>query len=195
MTPTSYHWDFGDDTRSSTPGAEAEHNYEGRDQSTAQSTFVVTVTARDAAGNEVTGSRSVDLPNVGFLPLVTENRVAISVGVREANAATGAHEQIWLYHGYPAAVRIDRVRVRETVLDASDQPERETMARDYAPDGLLGFSELPRGQSVTARDLTALQPSAETAVRYVEVIGHAVDGRPARGTFTLLPPKAPIAAN
>lgn len=195
MAPSSYEWDFGDQSMLTTAGPEVEHSYESRDQSAAQSSFVVTVKAKDAAGNEVSGSRSVWFPNAGFLPLVMENRVAISVGVREANAADDAPEQIWLYHGYPSPVRIERVRVRETVLDAPDQPERETMSRDYAPEALLGFSELPRGQSVTSRDLTALQPSAETAVRYVDIVGHAADGRPASGTFTLLRPKPAVASN
>jgi hypothetical protein len=195
LEPASFEWDFGDKTTLTTSTPEAEHSYEGRDQSVAHSYFVVTVKAKDRNGNEVAGSRALWFPNEAFLPLALENRVAISVGVREANPATGAPEQIWLYHGYSSPVRIDKVIVRETVLDSSDKPERETMRRDYMPQELLGFADLPSGQSLTSRDLTALQPSAETAVRYVDVIGHTADNRKAAGTFTLLPPKKPIASD
>jgi hypothetical protein len=195
LEPTSFEWDFGDGTALTTNAPETEHSYEGRDQSVAQSYFVVTVKARDGVGNDISGSKALWFPNLGFLPLVRQNRVVVSVGVREADPAAGTPEQIWLYHGYSASVHIDRVTMHETVLDAPEQPERETMRREYRPEELLGFDELPPRQTRTTRDLTALQPSGDTAVRYVEVVGHTTDGRTASGTFTLLPPKQPLASN
>jgi hypothetical protein len=119
--------------------------------------------------------------------------VVISAGVKESPApqpgVTTEPEKIWLYHGYSKAVVIEHVRIRETVLEGNK--ERETFSREYAPEDLLGFRDLPPHESRTTRQLTDFQPTNEneTAVRYVEVRGRTADGKDASGTFTLLPPK------
>jgi hypothetical protein len=143
----------------------------------------------DVFVDHLRGSRAIPFVNAGFLPLVYRNEVAISAAVKKANGSRSAREQIWLYHGYPRAVRIDRVKIREATLDVAEHSvERETFSGDYSPDEILGFSELPPGQSREAPDLTDLAPIAPSAVRYVELEGRTSDGRLARGTFTLLPP-------
>jgi hypothetical protein len=189
LIPVAYRWDFGDGHQETTTGPDAEHSYEGREQNVALASFVASVRLEDRSGNTATGSRAIAFPNAGFTQLSIEGRVLISAGFQDVqvnDVGPAAAERVWLYHGYRRAVRIDNVRLRETVLDG-DQ-ERETMSRDYDPDALLGFRELPPGQSVTTRDLTAIYPSAKdaTAVRYLEVRGRSADGKEASGTFTLL---------
>jgi hypothetical protein len=187
LVPVAYEWNLGDGTTLTSRGPTIEHSYEGRDQTVVESSFLVTVKIKDDRGNEASGSRAVWLPNLAFAPLVAKGRVVLSVGVEEADPSTNTPEKIWLYHGYPKSVRIDRVRLRETVLDGVDRRERETFSREYAPSEILGFWEIPPGKSLTARDLSNLQPTAESAVRIVEVLGQTADGKPARGAFTLLP--------
>jgi hypothetical protein len=188
-----YEWDFGDGNRETSSASEIEHSYEARDQSVAYSSFVATVKIKDREGNEIQGSHAVAFSNPGFAPLVNEARVVISAGVKESPApqpgVTTEPEKIWLYHGYSKAVVIEHVRIRETVLEGNK--ERETFSREYAPEDLLGFRDLPPHESRTTRQLTDFQPTNEneTAVRYVEVRGRTADGKDASGTFTLLPPK------
>jgi hypothetical protein len=195
LVPVTYEWDFGDGTTRTTPDATLEHSYEGRDQTVVQSSFLVTVKVRDAHGNEAKGSRSLWLPNLAFAPLVTKGRVVVSVGVQDANPATATPEVIWLYHGYPKAVHLERVSLRETVLDPAATSERETFRREYQPTEFLGFSELPPRQSLTTRDLGDFQPTDSAAVRIVEVVGRTADDKPARAVFTLLPAKGETKAN
>jgi hypothetical protein len=184
FVPASYEWDFGDGQTAKTSGPEIEHSYEGRLQNVMQSSFVATVTLRDAKGQEARGSCAVAFTNPGFVPLVSEGRVAIGIGVKPLDSG---RETIWLYHGYQQPVRLDRVTLRETVRDDRGGPERETFSRDYAPGEMLGFNELPAGESRTTRDLHDLAPTAPGAIRYVEVTGRTSDGKPARAEFTLLP--------
>jgi hypothetical protein len=189
LVPRVYRWEFGDGNQETTSGPEVEHSYEAREQTVAMTSFIVTVRIEGRDGQEAKGSRSIGFPNSGFSRLTRDGTVLISAGFQESPSKDGAapsRERIWLYHGYRQAVRIDNVRLRETVLDGDK--ERETSTRDYDPEALLGFRELPPHQSLATRDLTDLRPSTKdaTAVRYVEVRGRTTDGKEASGTFTLL---------
>jgi hypothetical protein len=192
LEPISYDWDFGDGHTQTTNASETEHSYEARDQGVAYSSFLVTVTVKDAAGNEARGSRALSFANTGFMTLMFQNQIAIRAGVKEAGkpggVLAGEHEQIWLYHGYSKPVHIEEATLRETVLD-TDGRERETFQRSYSPDALIGFHDLKPRESRSVRDLTDLQPSGanKTAVRFVELRGHSEDGKSANGKFTLLP--------
>jgi hypothetical protein len=195
FVPVAYEWDFGDGTVLTGTDATIEHSYEGRDQTVVQSSFLVTVKARDSRGNEAKGSRALWLPNLAFAPLVAKGRVVVSVGVKDADPTTATPERIWLYHGYPHTVRLERVSLRETVLDPGAATERETFRKEFRPAELLGFSELPPHQSLTTRDLGEFQPKESAAVRIVEVVGRTADDKPVRAVFTLLPPKGETATN
>jgi hypothetical protein len=186
----SYDWEFGDGAKETSSGAEVEHSYEAREQNVAQASYVVNVTMKWRDGRQARGSRAVAFVNAGFGQWAREGSVLVSAGVQETAPATDSSppsERIWLYHGYRQPVRIEKVRLRETVLDGDK--ERETLNREYEPSELLGFAELPPGVSLTTRDLSSFRPTVRnaTAVRYVEVRGRTRDGKAATGTFTLVP--------
>ena len=189
LVPLVYRWDFGDGSKETTSGPEVEHSYEAREQNVATASFIAAVRIEGRDGEEAKGSRAIAFPNLGFSRLTLEGSVLISAGFQESPAsdtAASRTERVWLYHGYRQPVRIDKVKLRETVLE--NHEERETLSRDFDPEALLGFRELPPRQSLTTRDLTAFYPSTKdaTAVRYVEVRGRTTDGKEASGTFTLL---------
>jgi hypothetical protein len=187
--PVDYRWDFADGSTATTSIPEVEHSYEGRLQNRAYSYFFVTVTARNAGGRELQGSRSLRFVNLGFSPAGRERTVTIFSGVDEG--ARGG-EKIWLYHGHPVAVRIDKVVVTDTVTDASGK-QTVTASNSHDPASLLGFAELPPGKSLVTRDLTQLRPAEPAVARTVEVSGHAGGGDAASGSFILLAPKAALA--
>jgi hypothetical protein len=188
LVPASYEWDFGDGEKETTTDPAIEHSYEGRDQGVAESSFVATVTVKDRSGQQAQGTRLLSFPNIGFVPLVFQNQVALSIGVANADPDQGTHERIWLYHGYSKVVHLERAKLREVVLATGDHAESETFHRDYAPEALLGFSQLDPKQSRTTRDLTELQPTTAGVVRYVELHGRTDDGKEVVGSFSLLPP-------
>jgi len=177
-----YLWDFGDGRTEVTTTPQVEHGYEGRLQDVAYSYFFVTVTAQDASGREVLGSRALRFVNLGFGTFAREKRVTIFAGVKE-NAGGG--EKIWLYHGAPAAVRLDEVVVTDTILD-SNSNETVIARHTHDPASLLGFRELPPGSSLDVADLRHLRPTTPDVARVLEISGHTQDGKPASGAFNLL---------
>jgi hypothetical protein len=192
---STYEWDFGDGRSARSSEASIEHSYEDRDQSHSQSSFAASVVVKSPALPEIAGATSITFPNLGFLPLVTDGRVAISVGVRPPDPPAAAHEQIWLYHGYPGTVEVSRAVLRETVLDPATGGERETFRRNYSAAALLGNTTIPSKESLVLRDLSDMQPTEDGAVRYVDLEGRTSDGRVAFGSFTLLPAAKIASAN
>jgi hypothetical protein len=184
---TSYEWDFGDGHQLTTSVPSAEHSYEDRDQGVAESSFVVSVTVKSSR-DDARGSHLISFPNLGFVHLVFDNEVALSVGVAPPGPEKGAAEKIWLYHGYSKPVHIKQATLREVQIDPKAHTERETFKREYAPEVLLGFSEIKPKESQTARDLSGLQPTLDGFVRYVTLSGVTDDGKTAVGIFSLLPP-------
>ena len=188
MSPVSYEWDFGDGGKQVTANGHIDHGYEGREKNVRQSSFVIAVTAKDRHGQSVQGSTVVAFPNRAFAALTLKQRIVISLRIKEADPTTGAHEQIWLYHGHDHTVQIDGVDLIEKIRDDKGDI-RETLRRTYRPQKFLGLSELPPRESSPIRDLTELEPTTPNAVRYVELHGRSTDGKDAAGGFTLLPPK------
>ena len=185
---TSYEWDFGDGNQQTTNQPAVDHSYEDRDQGVAQSSFLVTVKIKSDR-QEDQGSTVLAFTNLGFVPLTYENKVVLSVGVAPPGPERGESEKIWLYHGYSKSVRLTHAVLREVVIDPSTHAEHETFKRDYAPEVLLGFSEIAAKESRVARDLSGLQPIDAATVRYVEVTGTTSDGKTVVGSFSLLPEK------
>jgi hypothetical protein len=141
--PVEYEWDFGDGAKEKTAAAEVSHSYEHRRQTRAYAYFFVTVKARDAAGRLAQGSRSLRFVNLGFRPLLNEDRVVVFAGIDQV----GTTERVWLYHGAPYSVRLERITVKDVTTDESGA-EQATAGRDYDAASILGFSELPSGKSI-----------------------------------------------
>lgn len=189
--PIAYVWDFGDGKTETTVSAAVEHSYEGRLQSTAYAYFFVTVTARDAAGRQVRGSRSLRFVNLGFGALTRDREVMLFSGVRESPAGD---ESIWLYHGHSRSVRLEQVTVKDVVRDAAGNESVRAM-QTHAAQSLLGFADIPAGESRVTRDLKGLRPTDTNMERVVEISGTTENGQTARGAFNLLPPKTALAAS
>jgi hypothetical protein len=184
----AYSWDFGDGTTQETSKPEIEHSYEGRVQDTAYSYFLVSVKARDARGRLARASRSLRFVNMGFDPK------GASVNVFAAIDTTAPGEEaIWLYHGSELPVVIRRVAVSERASESGSQGDAPP-ARSYDATKLLGFSEIPPGESLRVRSLSELRPRDANTVRVVEFEGESADGTTATGAFTLIAQSQPISA-
>jgi hypothetical protein len=86
---------------------------------------------------------------------------------------------------------------RVTIKDIVDGPGPEAVKaiRDQDAASVLGFADIPAGQSRVTRDLTHLRPSEPGFTRVVEIAGSTPDGKIATGGFTLVAPKAALALN
>lgn len=188
-----YEWDFGDGTSLKSERPQIEHSYEGRPHTSAYSYFFITVKARDAGGRVAEASRSLRFVNLGFIPLADRREVQVFTGARSAGAASDS-EKIWLYHGAPYAVRVERVIVKDVTTDAAGA-QKETNRREYDALGLLGFADLPPGQSRETRDLNDLRPTSAGTTRILELTGRGPGGSTVVGAFTLLPPQAELASS
>lgn len=186
--PVAYEWDFGDGVRETTATAEVSHSYENRRQTQAYSYFFVTLKARDGAGRVAQGSRSLRFVNLGFRPMLNEDRVVVFASIDQE----GETERVSLYHGAPYPVRLERVTVKDVSTDESGA-EQVIASRDYDAASLLGFSELPAGKSMATRDLGELRPTTADALRIIEVAGRGPGAKRASGSFTLLAPAKELA--
>jgi hypothetical protein len=102
-------------------------------------------------------------------------------------------ESIWLYHGSELPVVIRRVVVSERA-SGSATDEQASPARNYDATKLLGFSEIPPGESLRVRSLSDLRPRDANTVRVVRIDGESADGTTATGAFTLVAQSQPISA-
>jgi hypothetical protein len=186
FAPVSFHWDFGDGHVETTSGPTVEHSYEHRLQTRATSYFMVKVTARSASGSELAATRSIELSNLGFLHFVQKGRVVVFSGVADDPAGG---ERIWLYHGAPSSVFLDKVVVKTWKAGAKPQLLAEYDARSF-----LGFTELRPGESRELWSLERHQPSDPNTTHLVEVRGRSDGARVADGAFTLLYRGGPTAA-
>ena len=182
FVPVAYDWRFDDGTTATTTTPEVEHSYEGRPQDKSFTYYFVTVTARDAAGRTVNGSRSIRFANLGFTLLAAEAKVTVFSGIDDRVAG---EEKISLYHGHAGTVRFTRAIVRDVVRDTAGSPT-VIAERGHDPATLLGFSELPAGTPRTVRDLADLRPSDPSVERTIEIEGVTADGRAAGGGVMLL---------
>lgn len=187
--PVAYSWDFGDGTTRETSKPELEHSYEGRVQDTAYSYFLVSVKARDARGRLVRASRSLRFVNMGFDPTGANVNVFAAI-----DTTAPGEESISLYHGSALPVVIRRVAVRERASEPGPD-ERASAAENYDATKLLGFSEIPPGESLRVRSLAALRPRDASTVRVVEFEGESADGTIATGAFTLVAQSQPISTD
>jgi hypothetical protein len=177
--PVAYSWDFGDGTTRETSKPEVEHSYEGRLQDTAYAYFLVSVKARDAQGRLARGSRSLRFVNIGFDP--TGGSVNVFAAI---DTSAPGEESISLYHGSELPVVIRRVAVSERASEGGTQADAPP--RDYDVAKLLGFSEIPPGESLRVRSLAELRPRDANTVRVLQLEGESADGTPATGAFTLI---------
>jgi hypothetical protein len=176
----SYEWDFGDGQTETTTSADVMHSYEARSQASMVSVFLVRVQLKERGDRHIEGVTSVPLTNRGFVPLIHENTVLVSAGVTRTEGSDEP-QKIWLYHGYPQPVTIDRVEVIETTQGRGGEPTRRELARD----SVLGFSTLAAGESRVLPTLDAALTRPGQA-RSLVITGHTDDGKAASGSIALV---------
>lgn len=181
---SAYEWDFGDGVKQTTRSSSVDHSYEGREQNVAESSFVVTVTAKTTQG-DVQGSLGLSFPNLGFGPLVFEQKVLLAVGYAPAPAGARTPDKVWLYHGYSKAVRIQHAVLTEVKLEPR-HPQQETLHREYPVETVLESTVIEARQSINARDLSGLRPMAGF-LRHIELSGVTDDGLTVVGAIGLFP--------
>jgi len=180
FAPVSYEWDFGDGQTEVTTSADVMHSYEARSQASVVSVFLVHVRLKERGDRQIEGAITVPLTNRGFVPLIHENTVLVSAGVTRKEGSDEP-QKIWLYHGYPQTVTIDRVEVVET----AEGPQGEVTRREIARDTVLGFSSLAAGESRVLPTLDAVLTRAGRA-RSLVITGHTDDGKAATGSIALV---------
>jgi hypothetical protein len=186
--PVSFTSDFGDGRTETSHAPQVEHSYENRPQNTRRSYFMVNVKARSARGDELGGSRTIEFVNLGFAALERERRVVIFSSVKDDGQGG---ERIWLYHGAPFPVQIERVIVK---TDSAAKLSDPRLATEYDARALLGFTELRPGESRELPSLARHAPAAPDKTHIVELKGRAAGGHSASGAFTLVYRSAPAVA-
>jgi hypothetical protein len=178
FTPESYDWEFGDGTQLTTRRAQVPHSYRLRQQTKRYSSFLISVTMRDASGAVVQASRALGMSNPAFGMLERHGEVALFSHRLEE----GGNEQVQLYHAYQEAVELERVQVR--VRDEDSRSERP--AGTFAAGNILGVERLIPGElSDVHLALAELKlPDARPLTLVFQVEGTSARGVPASGVFS-----------
>jgi hypothetical protein len=188
--PQVFRWAFGDGATLATADPHATHNFEARAQDRLYSQFLVTVEAVGRDGKVIRARRSLELLNPAFEALAYKGIVQLLVELNprfpvlsEGGVVT---QGVRLSHTQPAAVEITKVRVVKQYVDGAGRAPTEF------PDvtSVLGATSVPAGHGLdleVALD-TRLEPETFSRDYYLE--GKTSDGRPVRGSFSVMKPPA-----
>jgi hypothetical protein len=175
----SYEWDFGDGARLVSAESEVVHSYRFRPQNKRYSSFLVTLTMRDATGQLLHTTRALGFPNPAFGSLVRHGEVTVSA----QRLDEGGEELTRLYHAYHAPVRIERV----TLMIRAPDGRSETIVGEFTPLESLGLRELLPGQPADVKLALANMdlPRNRPLLLVFRLSGSTTDGIRASGVFSM----------
>jgi hypothetical protein len=178
-------WSFDDGDSVATDGTTVTHDYSGRPQRTAVSSFLVEARARLSTGDVVRGRTVVTLDNplfaaddAGVVAIVADpgDPVADGDGAR-------VEQTFRLRHGAAGPVRLERVTRRRLLRSTLGTPSATAPAA-------LPVAEIPQGGATVTLSLELDRDGDVVADEY-ELEGRAGDGRPARGRLFVRRPDVP----
>jgi hypothetical protein len=189
----AYNWSFGDGETVTTLTPVVEHNYEGREQKTEYSYYVIGVSIRSAKGESVTGRSTLALQNPSFSALAQKGIVALLISLdprfpeRDSDGKVTQHVRIW--HNQPQAVTIEHASLTKYFKAAAG----ETKPEDVDVSSVLGTTSIPAGKEGITVTVT-LDPRSEDEVftKTWALNGKSAEGYPVLGSFSvMLPPDRP----
>ncbi len=191
--PVAYSWDFGDGAGVTTLGPLVEHGYEGRDQDTLYSYYVVSVTVRGAKGEAATGRVTLPLINPAYEAMAQKGLVQLLIALDPRFPELGSDgkvtQHVHLWHTQPAPVTIEHAILVKYYRQGAGQ----TRPQEVDVGQLLGSSTIPPGKEGITVTVT-LDPSVDEEVfsKTWSLTGKSEDGHPVLGSFSvLIPPSRP----
>jgi hypothetical protein len=192
-----YSWDFGDGSTEVSLTPVVEHSYEGRDQKTLFSYFVVGVTARGEKGEVATARLTLSLVNPAFEARASKNLVALMISLNPRFPVLGddgkVTQNVRIWHAEPQPVTITHAAVVSYYKKAAG----ETKPQDVDVASLLGTTSIPPGKDgITTTVTLDTTMDSEVFSRTWAIDGTASDGARATGSFSVMvPPAKPTAEN
>jgi len=185
---TSYFWEFGDGTSTTTTEPHIVHDYSKRPQEAVYSNLLVQVTAL-SADDTLVGRKAIQIRNPEFANLEYAGVVTLVVELtpRFPTITDGRVVQgIRLWHHRPAPVRIDRIRTRRNSTVAGSQP----VMSDVTVASVLGTNSIPpSGLNINLTLDVAADPDV-LSVDYI-LTGKSAEGLPVESTFSVMKPPTP----
>jgi hypothetical protein len=173
--PVAFVWDFGDGARTETSAPEATHSYALRDQARSLSSYLVHVTAVDAAGRSAEGRDSIHLMNNHFRARALGDRLMPVVYSPFPKPAKGG----WGFDVTFRSIEPDAVAFERAVLtEHSCYAGREDRVHEVPLDVLGVPSRLaPKSVQPASLVLPAAAIAEDTCVAVLELTGDSVPRR------------------
>lgn len=195
--PRSYEWTFGDGETVTTDGPNVTHSYEGRKQEAMFSHFLIEVKVHGSSGEEpVKGRTSLQLLNPAFEDLATKGVVTLLVQLTPRFPELGSdgvvRQKVRIFHTQDRPVFIHNAVLFRHLMNPTGPSPQQVVD----PSTLLGTSIIPSGKGIEfeVKLDTGKEPNVFSLEHYVE--GKDSEGRPARGTFSVMrPPPKPTKQN
>lgn len=147
LSRATLRWDLGDGEVVEGSSAGVSHDYGGRPQSTAQSQFVVRVTARDGAGREAHALTTLSFVNASYIARATGHPVLPVRYDRFARRdARAVSTSVSVRNVTDQPVHLNRVELRMF----SCHPGSEPVARELAAGDVLDARDVAAGASLDA---------------------------------------------
>lgn len=197
FVPTRYVWTFDDAPAETSTTPVIAHTFTGAPGDAAMyEQHLVRVDVFDASGQKATGRSSVQLLNTSFENFAKKGVVTVlAVGTPRFPVldSDGVVRQTFrLFHRFKGPVRLTKVTAVRAFTPGPGAPPPP----DQADTTTLPVDVIPEGPGTEVK--VALDTKAEpdvTALTYV-LEGTSADGRPARGTFSVMkPPPRPTKEN
>ena len=193
----SYSWTFGDGEAATTTGPRVSHDYQGRTQDALYSYFTIRVDVRDASGQTLTGRTTLPLINQAFEAYAQKGVVQLLVALDPRFPELGPDgrvvQSVRLWHTRAQPVTIDAAAVTRYFEGAAG----ESGPQPVAVTALLGTTIVPPGKDgiTTSVVLDTITDPGVFSMTY-RLSGHAPDGHPVMGSFSVMrPPARPTADN
>jgi hypothetical protein len=188
VVPRGFRWSFGDGTREDGREPRVVHSFAGRPQDALYSHFLVTVDVLAEDGRVLQGRHTIELLNPAFEAFAYKGIVVLFADLdpRFPVLSAGVIDQgVRLWHTRPGIVTITKVTVTTRRLDGQRSP-----AAHPSPGSVLGAAVIPPGRGLELRALLDTRAEPDTFSRDYALEGHAHDGHPVRGAFSVMRPPA-----
>jgi hypothetical protein len=185
----AFAWDFGDGETTTTLTPVVEHNYEGRDQKTLYSYFVVGVTVRGSKGETATGRVVLPLVNPAFETFsqkgIVQLMIALDPRFPEIGSDGRVTQHVKLWHTQPAPVTIEHA----VLVKYYKQGAGQTSPQEVDVASVLGGTSIPAGKGgITTTVVLDPQAEEEVFAKTWSLSGKSAEGFPVVGTFSVMVP-------
>jgi PKD domain len=195
-----YEWDFGDGTAAGTTEPMTTHDFSVRPQRQLFESYLVTVTAVDAAGHRVVGRAGLELPSQYFHNLEVAHVVTLmermTPRLPQLDPDGVVRQSYRLWHYDPEPIRVTALYRRQIEVADMEQnfsptaPPKVPEEVHVDPAKVLGTTVIP--PSGIEFRLSIDTRTSNVAAQTYRVVGVTRSGMPVIGSFSLMrPPPMP----